>query len=91
MISGWVDCRQCADEFEAVAFGTSGDEGVEPVLRSQCVGQVWSPAGEAGNPPLIGIGGVRGVPRLVGSVEVAKADVQDPDWRRRRHIREGAR
>jgi hypothetical protein len=28
---------------------------------------------------------------LVSSVKVAKADVQDPDGRRGRHIREGAR
>src|SRR5829696_3326710 len=66
-----VNRRERSDQLEAVALTATGDQGVKAVLRLKCVGHVGSPAGKGRDAPLVGIGAVGGVPRLMGSMEVA--------------------
>jgi hypothetical protein len=49
-------------------------------LWAKCIGHVGAATGEPGNSPLIGIVRVRGVPGLVGTVEVADPQMHDPHW-----------
>jgi hypothetical protein len=84
VVGGRVDGREGADQFELVPIGRASDQRVKPILGCQCVGQVWSSTGEAGDPPLVGVGGMRGVPSLVSSVEVASPDAPSGPVRYRR-------
>ena len=87
VIGGGMNRRECADQLESVSFAAAGDQGVEAVLRSQGIApcRVARPV-KAGDTPLVGIGAVGGVPGLMGAMEVADTEVDDPDRRSRRRV-----
>ena len=76
-----VHRRQRADQLERVAVAAPGDQRVEAVLGGQRLRHIGSPTGEGRDPPLVGVGGMGGVPGLVGPVEVADPEVHDPNRR----------
>ena len=57
-------------------------------FNPEALGRIGPAAREGGDPPLRGVGGVRGVPGLVRPVERAEAQVHDADGRHGRGLRE---
>jgi hypothetical protein len=71
VLGGWMDSRQRTDQLEVVTLRAACDQCVEPILGAECFGHVGPATGEPGKSPLISILRVRGVPGLMGTVEVA--------------------
>jgi hypothetical protein len=61
--------------------GAPLDQCEEAVLRSEWLRGPRASAGERSDPPLAGVSGTIGEPRLVGAVEVAETDVDDASRR----------
>ena len=85
-----VHRRNRPDHLELVAVDLPGDQGVEAVLGRQRLRRVGAPAGEGGDAPLRCVTRPGGVPGLVGAVEVAQTEMDDPDRRCRGSVGEGA-
>ena len=76
-----VDRADRADHAGRLALVAALHDGVQPVLGGQDVLHIRGTQADAGDPPLIGdarVGQVVEVDGLVGPVEVAGADVDDP-------------
>ena len=71
-----VGSDEGGDHLVAVALGTALDERVEAVLGGQDLGGLGTAAGECGDAPAVA--GALGVPGLVGAVECAQPEVDDP-------------
>ncbi len=79
MVGGGMHRDQGLEDREGVAVGAPGDQRVEAVLRCELLGGMSGrrPV-NAAIPHSDGVRGVGGVPGLVGAVEVAETEMDDP-------------